>query len=280
MSRRRTFACIATVTLFSLAVVPSALAQSFSGTDGRDTFAGTAAADQVNGYAAADALSGAGGNDVLAGGAGADQLNGGTGSDTIYASSDSFTNERAFDDGHYDKIDCGAGTDTAYVSYGDSVNANCEYVSVRHNGTPAGDTISAPSAGAARYSEQAIYGLAGDDAITGNQYYNWIHGGPGSDSIAGGAGDDILSGGGDSASDRDSIAGGLGNDHIVGGPGNDSLRGGDGNDTIWSAHNVIMQPFSAKGADVVDCGAGIDEVMVDASDVVSASCEKVIVASA
>ncbi len=87
--------------------------------------------DTVEGGAGNDQLVGGYGNDTVTGGPGRDVINGDVassacnwiqcrmpyGNDTIYAQ-----------DGEVDQIDCGIGTDTAYVDAADVVSATCENV--------------------------------------------------------------------------------------------------------------------------------------------------------
>ena len=63
------------------------------------------------------------GNDRIDGGFGQDDLFGGPGDDTILAA-----------DGQEDRVNCGVGTDTAYVDGLDRVNEDCENVFVAGGG--------------------------------------------------------------------------------------------------------------------------------------------------
>ena len=87
------------------------------------------------------------------------------------------------------------------------------------------------------FSENEIYGGAGDDEIQGSGGDDLIFGGFGDDEIFGFQGDD-------------EIRGGDGNDFIRGNRDNDRIFGGDGNDTIFGNHgeNLI---FGGLGADVI-----------------------------
>lgn len=95
-------------------------------------------------------------------------------------------------------------------------------------------------------------------------------GGP--DILTGTAGPDTLSGlgAGDTLSGRggaDKLLGGPGGDKLTGGPAADKLLGGAGNDHIRARDGA---------ADVVNCGPGSSDVaVVDSSDRVTASCERV-----
>src|SRR5829696_5505046 len=86
-----------------------ALAEDIRGTFGPDDLEGTNQMDRIYGLGAKDTLRGRAGNDDCYGGRGAN--------DTILAA-----------DGQLDVVDCGLGTDTAYVDELDEVAENCEEV--------------------------------------------------------------------------------------------------------------------------------------------------------
>jgi hypothetical protein len=96
------------------------------GDAGRDFLSGGAGADLLNGGAGADRLSGGAGWDTLVGGAGGDRLAGGAGRDLIRAR-----------DGVRDRVDCGAGRDTAILDSRD-VAIGCEVVRRPRRPAPAG----------------------------------------------------------------------------------------------------------------------------------------------
>jgi Ca2+-binding RTX toxin-like protein len=96
----------------------------------------------------------------------------------------------------------------------------------------------------------SLFGLPGDDTLTGGNAADILGGGDGNDTLAG-------------AGDEDSIDGGSGNDLLSGGPGNDllsgespteappnddQLDGGEGNDSL----------FPGQGNDIVRGGPGDD----------------------
>lgn len=83
---------------------------------GPDDVHGDGGRDRLSGGRGDDALFGADGADTIYGGAGADVLNGDAGGDTLNA-----------DDGARDIVDCGSGTDTAFVDNLDRVRG-CENV--------------------------------------------------------------------------------------------------------------------------------------------------------
>jgi peptidoglycan/xylan/chitin deacetylase (PgdA/CDA1 family) len=94
----------------------------------------------------------------------------------------------------------------------------------------------------------------------------------GPDTLTGTAGPDTLSGlgAGDTLSGRggaDKLLGGPGGDRLTGGPAADRLLGGPGNDRLLARDGA---------ADVVNCGPGSSDLaVVDGSDRVTASCERV-----
>lgn len=75
--------------------------------------------DYLVGSSSNNTLNGAVGADVINGGAGQDSLNGGAGSDTIYAY-----------DGEVDTVTCGTQSDTVTADTADTVNGDCESVTL------------------------------------------------------------------------------------------------------------------------------------------------------
>jgi Ca2+-binding RTX toxin-like protein len=95
--------------------------------------------------------------------------------------------------------------------------------------------------------------MAGDDgsnAITAKEGNDVINGKGGQDSVHGDEGNDVISGGD-------------GDDLLQGGTGADRMSGGDGNDKI--AHVVTDNDTFDGKRDVIDCGAGNDEVWINTS---------------
>lgn len=164
-------------------------------------------------------------------------------------------------------------------------------------GTDGNDTLRGTDKG------ESIYGQAGDDTIDAGAGNDDLDGGPGADSLHGGAGTDSVSyststpvtvaidgRGGDGAAgegddvdtdvedlfgadgddklagsrSRNTIDGGGGDDRIDGGAGEDALLGGPGEDTISARDST---------RDRIDCGPGLDTVIVDTLDVVT-ECER------
>jgi len=114
-----------------------ALAQDIRGTFGEDELTGTTQMDRIYGLGAADTISGRAGNDDCYGGSGFDEVSCGAGNDRIdggFGEDDLFGGPRndtiSAADGRADRVNCGTGTDTAYVDRRDRVNEDCENVFV------------------------------------------------------------------------------------------------------------------------------------------------------
>jgi Ca2+-binding RTX toxin-like protein len=111
-----------------------------------------------------------------------------------------------------------------------------------------------------RDSTNRIYGLEGNDNLSGGELDDLLDGGNGNDSLSGGAGADTLRGGAGNdnlyGNDGDDILnGGDGNDYLRGGAGNDTLEGGAGNDTLYGGDGDDTYLFAV--------GAGVDEIFED-----------------
>ena len=141
---------------------------------GPSTLIGNGGDDELAGQDFNDTVDGGAGNDQVEGGLGNDTVTGGPGQDIIYGDATAsrctwysckipFGNDTIYArDGEADSIDCGIGTDTAYVDAIDTV-ANCEkVVGAGSNGTPDGGgggsevTITVPKA---RLAAMASKGL-------------------------------------------------------------------------------------------------------------------------
>jgi hypothetical protein len=104
------------------------------GLRGSDYIAGKPRADELYGNRGQDEVRAGNGRDRVFGGRGRDQLYGGGGNDTMNAQ-----------DAYKDNVNCGLGTDTAYVDRLDRVNEDCENVFVSGGGqepTPVVDKVS------------------------------------------------------------------------------------------------------------------------------------------
>lgn len=106
-----------------------ALAENIRGTFGPDNLKGTNQLDRIYGLGNADTIAALGGNDDCYGGSGADGIRCGAGNDRIDGG---FGQDKLFGgpgndtisavDGQVDQVNCGTGTDTAYVDEKDAVN--------------------------------------------------------------------------------------------------------------------------------------------------------------
>ena len=232
---------------------------NFSGSSGADTITATDGAGMLTAGLESDTytaiehfrLVGGPGNDVISSGSGNDSLDGGMGNDQLDAGggNDALDGEfGSFGQGQEgnDTLNGGAGDDvmTFFGSAGnDELIAN-----------PLGGAFSAGGF-TDTYTEIerfSLFGLPGDDKLTGANAADILGGGDGNDTLAG-------------ADDADSIDGGSGNDVLSGGPGNDllsgespteappnddQLDGGEGNDVL----------FPGQGSDIVRGGLGDDLV--------------------
>ena len=100
-----------------------------------------------------------------------------------------------------------------------------------------------------------IFGLGGNDTITGSRADDLLDGGSGADEIFGGAGNDVIVGG----TQNDALYGGRGNDQILGQLGADILFGGEGNDLVLGGNRDDVL-YGDEGNDRVFGGNGEDEV--------------------
>jgi Ca2+-binding RTX toxin-like protein len=230
---------------------------SFFGSPGADTITATDGAGMLTAgletdtYTAIETfrLTGGPGNDVISSGSGNDSLDGGMGNDTLDAGggNDALDGEfGSFVQGQEgnDILHGGAGADimTFFGSGG-----NDELIATQPDGSFSAGGFTDAYTGIEHFS---LFGLPGDDTLTGGNAADILGGGDGNDTLAG-------------AGDEDSIDGGSGNDLLSGGPGNDllsgespteappnddQLDGGEGNDSL----------FPGQGNDIVRGGPGDD----------------------
>lgn len=261
-----------------------------AGTANAETMLGDASAnamsaglgnDIMSGGAGADTLNGDGGDDTLEGGSGADALNGGADSvtdnvaltpdmteygDTIrYVRSgagiivnlsnlaaqtvsgrDAAGNSAALGDGHGDTIS-GIENVTGSDGYGDTLTGSA--VANRLFGLGGNDTISGAD------GDDVLVGGAGDDVLTGGNGEDALVGEDGIDTLSGGAGNDILNGG----LGGDALNGDAGDDTLIAGDGNDTLHGGDDNDHVYGENGDDTLYGDAGNDDIVG-GAGTDTI--------------------
>ena len=118
-----------------------ALGEDIRGTFKQDALTGTNQLDRIYGLGAADTIAGRAGNDDCYGGSGFDEVSCGNGNDRMdggFGEDDLFGgpgNDKILAaDGRVDRVNCGLGTDTAYVDRLDRVNDDCENVFVTGGG--------------------------------------------------------------------------------------------------------------------------------------------------
>jgi hypothetical protein len=118
-----------------------ALAENIRGTFKQDELAGTSQLDRIYGLGAADTIAGRAGNDDCYGGSGFDEISCGNGNDRMdggfgedVLSGGPGNDKILAADGRVDQVDCGLGTDTAYLDRLDRVNEDCEDVFVAGGG--------------------------------------------------------------------------------------------------------------------------------------------------
>lgn len=115
-------------------------------------------------------------------------------------------------------------------------------------GTDSNDTLTADETGG------EVFGLDGDDKLTGGSGDDTLTGGSGIDELFGGIGDDELFGG----TGDDFLTGGTGSDILTGGIGSDTLTGGEGSDTfIFDAES---------GADIITDIMEQDTIVFDGEE--------------
>ena len=111
---RRTTLLLAVMAAALVVASGVALARDFVGTDNGERIVGTDSADTIDANGGDDTVLGLRGPDTIRGGNGKDKQYGGRGNDVIDS-----------DGGFRDLVNCGRGTDTAYVDARDQV-AGCE----------------------------------------------------------------------------------------------------------------------------------------------------------
>src|SRR5215208_7322386 len=113
-----------------------------NGTDAKNEIRGLRGPDYIAGKQRADELYGGRGQDEVRAGNGRDRVFGGRGRDELYGGGGNDTMNAQ--DGYKDNVNCGLGTDTAYVDRLDRVNEDCENVFVAGGGpvpTPVVDKV-------------------------------------------------------------------------------------------------------------------------------------------
>ena len=228
-----------------------------------DTIMGNSAANVIYGGLGIDTISGGAqndtlyigrdGDDILDGGDGDDTVDGGLGNDTLLGSLGADTDGGAGDSDVVDYTSSNAAV-TVNLAEGDTNDA--------FGGHAEGDNLDS--------IENIVESRFGDN-LTGDSNENTINGGEGNDRIIGSAGNDVLIGGdGVDAVDYSTAAGSvtahLGDETAsAGGIGSDTVRQienliGSGDDDTLTGSSFANDIRSGAGNDVVDGGAGNDEL--------------------
>lgn len=225
----------------------------------------------VFGKGGIDVISGTGGADLILPGPDFDIVTAGSGGDTIL--DDDADLDVLFSQGDDDRIfaangvadfvECGAGTDLAYVDSFDTVTLAgpeaCETV------VDASDDLALVNAFHVARAFPALTGLrvgtAGVDNVVGTAGSDQIMTKTGNDNISSLGGDDgILPGAG-----VDNVSSGDGNDSVFDDDRDmDNISTGNGNDSVFAANGY---------RDIISCGAGTDIAWADTIDIVSPNCE-------
>ena len=266
-----------------------------TGNDGDDTLSGAGGNDSLGGGAGNDVGTGGDGNDGLDGGPGDDLLAGEGGDDTIFGGPDADTivgldgndrldggegvgrmnggvgNDVLLGGGASDGLDGAAGEDSLRGGGGnDFLRGGLDSDSLRGGdgkdklfGNDGDDNLFGDA------GRDLLGGGAGDDILRGGGGADQIAGGAGKDRLLGGRGDDLLGGG----AHRDRVRGGRGDDRLIPGAGNDRIDGDRGSDRIWAGRGDDLIRAVDQTRDRIDCGRGLDEVIVDRIDRVSRNCE-------
>ena len=101
-----------------------------------------------------------------------------------------------------------------------------------------------------------IFGVQGNDTLSGNAGNDTIYAGKDNDILYGGGGDDFLRG----DQGNDTIYGGAGNDTIYGGKGDDVLYSGEGIDILYGS--IGSDTFNVKEGDKVPDFVSGDDVLI------------------
>lgn len=122
----------------------------------------------------------------------------------------------------------------------DTVIGEDEYAAYIIKGTESSDTVSSRDLG------NDIFGLGGNDTITGGRLNDWIDGGADNDTLRAGGGNNNV------------LIGGTGNDDLHGAEGSDWLIGGADQDDIWGNDGDDIIEGGAGNGDVLQGGYGND----------------------
>lgn len=249
------------------------------GNGGNDTLLGLSGNDYLDGGWGSDQLLGGDGADTLIGGEDSDTLYGGNGADTyVFNSGDDFDSIiEEGDDGAIDSIKLGSGINVEnlitfnnqqgdlllFLGNGDRITINNWFVDPKYQIEKFifsdGSILTKDQLPAPQLDVLVQYGTLGNDFLQSYDFggVNEIYGLEGNDSISGSYFDDILNGGegDDYLQDTwgtNTLIGGLGNDILEGGGFDDTFvfNIGDGEDTIYESSKLSLN-------DQIQFGAGI-----------------------
>jgi Ca2+-binding RTX toxin-like protein len=146
---RRVLLILGTMLLGVMLLGGAALAKTITGTNGPDRLVGTPNKDRISGLGGADYLAGRQSADEIYGNRGRDEVRAGNGRDRVFGGRDADelyggggNDTMNAQDGYEDAVNCGTGTDTAYVDRIDRVNRDCENVFGGNGPTPVGNEVS------------------------------------------------------------------------------------------------------------------------------------------
>jgi Ca2+-binding RTX toxin-like protein len=240
------------------------------GGDGNDVMYGGPNGPLVLGLTTVESLYGGMGNDVIEGQdgyddvfgqKGADELHGGNGNDYLFAGQGLYSpvtnkfsiaipgeaGDKLWGGPGSDYFDCGGMASTIIQDFEPTKDkmGNC-------TGSPGS------SSGIIKLcyaTANPCYGTDQEDNMTGDDGINLMYGKKGNDIMSAKGGVDEMYG----DEGNDSMNGGGGNDLMYGNLGADTITGGDGDDKIYHGNgNNLTSPDGSK--DIIDCGAGQDEV--------------------
>ena len=171
----------------------TAASEKIDGTDASESIAGEGGNDTINGMGGDDEIDGGDGNDFITGGPGADEISGGDNAPDDDATTD--VDESSFGDTiSYEyspmgiTINLNDGTARGGDAEGDVLDDDIENV----RGSMHDDTLTGtddPNNG------NRLWGLGGDDVLSGREGPDMLFGGAGDDVLDGGDEDDTLEGG-------------------------------------------------------------------------------------
>ncbi|WP_340588070.1 calcium-binding protein [Erythrobacter alti] len=212
-------------------------------------------------------LYGRGGNDVLIGGAENDRLEGGSGNDEMRGGQGDDI-YRVEDAGDIVVEFTSEGRDLVRAKIDYTLGANVEDLKLQ-GAASIGTGNDLANDMQASANAVTLYGLGGNDRLTGSFQNDTLYGGDGDDALFGSAGSDFLYGGNDNdvlygGGGIDFMFGEDGDDRLHGGTGNDELSGGAGNDTLYGdSHNDTL----VGGAGIDRLFGGLhDDILIGGSD--------------